>query len=137
MSSPHDRGYFPPIPVLSVKFGRSGERPWLGPFEAIVDTGADTTILPDSVVEQLKITPINPGQLVTQWGDVHPVNIYLLDIEVEEQRIPGTIVAGDAASKDIVLGRSLLNHLSLFIDGPLLQTEVLSARSLTQLRAHG
>ena len=58
MSSPHDRGYFPPIPVLSVKFGRSGERPWLGPFEAIVDTGADTTILPDSVVEQLKITPI-------------------------------------------------------------------------------
>ena len=37
--------YQPPIPILSVHFGYGARHPWLGPYSAIVDTGADATSL--------------------------------------------------------------------------------------------
>ena len=68
MSAPYNSAdYTPPAPVLSVAF-RYGERPWLGPFEALVDTGADATIIPESIAERLRAAPLNPGHLETQWG---------------------------------------------------------------------
>src|SRR5437588_927496 len=122
MTTPYDLNRRPPAPVLTVRFGRNGEQTWLGPFEALVDTGADVTIVPNNIPQLLKLTPINPGQLESQWGDVHPVNIYIIDIEIEGQILPVSITAGDSTANEIILGRSVLNHLALFVDSPKLQT---------------
>jgi predicted aspartyl protease len=100
-----------------------------------VDTGADATIVPEDIARQLKATPLNPAQLETQWGDVHPVTIYLLDINVGDLRLPGVVVAGDPDSGEIVLGRNVLNKLSLFLDGPAQQTDLLDDATVKRLRA--
>ena len=107
----------------------------LGPLEAIVDTGADATIVPEVIAQQLRAIPLNPGQLETQWGDVHPVTIYLLDIEIGNQRLPGIVVAGDSETNEIVLGRNVLNKLPLFLDGPLQKTDVLDELTTSRLRS--
>jgi hypothetical protein len=73
MTVPYSADYAPPAPVLNVVFRYGDERPPLGPLEAVVDTGADATIIPESVARQLRATPLNPAQLETQWGDTHPV----------------------------------------------------------------
>lgn len=47
MSAHYSANYVPPLPVLPVTFGYGGERPHLGPFDGIVDTGTDATIVPE------------------------------------------------------------------------------------------
>ena len=46
MKTPYLGDYTPPIPVLQIWLGYPEESLSLGPFEAIVDIGADGTILP-------------------------------------------------------------------------------------------
>ncbi|MBI5293119.1 MAG: retroviral-like aspartic protease family protein [Chloroflexi bacterium] len=135
MSSPYNSSYVPAMPTLVAAFGHGGERPWLGPLDAVIDTGADATIVPEVVLQQLRAIPLNPGQLESQWGDVHPLNIYLVDIEVAQQILPGVVVAGDPATDEIVLGRNVLNKLPLFLDGPKQQTEVLDDAAIQRLRS--
>ncbi len=135
MSTPFDFAYDPPIPTVPVTFGRSGERPWHGPIQAIVDTGADVTIVPETIAQRVKAIPLNPGQLESQWGDVHLITIYLLDIEVADQILPGIVVAGDPSTDEIILGRNVLNKLALLLDGPQQQTEVLDDSTANRLRA--
>ncbi len=134
MSARYSADYVPLLPVLPVTSGYGGERPQIGPFDGIVDTGADATIVPEDIPQRLKATPLNPGQLETQWGDVHPVTIYLLDIEIDGHRLPGIIVAGDPESGEVVLGRSVLNTLALFLDGPGRQTDILDDATVKRLR---
>ena len=38
--------YFPPIPVLDISISPPEQENWNGPYEAIVDSGADFTIVP-------------------------------------------------------------------------------------------
>jgi hypothetical protein len=59
MSTLYNSGYVPPIPVLQVAFGYGPVSRWLGPFEAIVDTGADATIVPETIAQQLRAAPLN------------------------------------------------------------------------------
>jgi predicted aspartyl protease len=119
---------------LQVTFGYGAEHR-LGPLEAIADTGADATIVPEIIAQQLKAIPLNPGQLETQWGDIHPITIYLLDLEVNKQHLPGIVIAGDPEASEIVLGRNVLNKLSLFLDGPKQHTDVLDEATANRLRA--
>jgi predicted aspartyl protease len=135
MSHSYNTDYFPPIPVLTVTFGYGGERPWLGPFEVIVDTGADATIVPEDIPLQLKAIPLNPAQIKTQWGDIHSVTMFLLDIQIGDQHLGGIVTAGAPESDEIILGRNVLNKLPLFLDGPRQQSEVLDDATVRRLRA--
>jgi hypothetical protein len=38
--------YVPPMPVCQIFLGQSGKEPTEGPFEALIDTGADLTVIP-------------------------------------------------------------------------------------------
>lgn len=135
MSIAYNSDYSPPIPTLPITFGREGERAWLGPFEAILDTGADATIVPLSIAHRIKAVPLNPGQLESPWGDVHPVTLYIVGVEIAGQLLPGVVVAGDESADEIILGRDVLNKLPLFLDGPKERTEVLDDAAAKRLRA--
>lgn len=60
--------YTPPIPILQIWLGYPEESLSLGPFEAIVDTGADGTILPRSVIDELDAPFVDDAWLSSQWG---------------------------------------------------------------------
>lgn len=129
-----DLNYAFPVPALMVSIGPAGERPWLGPFEAIIDTGADMTVLPLPVLRQAKAPPIGPGQLRGPWGDTHPVVFFAVELEVQDLRFPGVQVAGDATGHEIIVGRNILNKLPLFLDGPKQQAEILDDATVKRLR---
>ncbi|MBI3914386.1 MAG: retroviral-like aspartic protease family protein [Chloroflexi bacterium] len=135
MKTRYTQKYNPPVPVLRVRLGYAGNQPLSDSYEAIVDTGADATIVPEEVARKLKATPLNPGQLLTQWGDSHPITIYLLDVQIGDLVLPGVVVAADAETDEVVLGRNILNKLPLFLDGPLQQTDLLDDETVKRLRA--
>lgn len=127
--------YQPPIPILSVYFGYGDRQPWLGPYSAIVDTGADATIVPETIPLRLRAMPLNPVNLVTQWGESHPATAYLIHVGIGDLHLSGIVVAGDPASHEIILGRNLLNRLALLLDGPQLEADVLDGAALQRLRS--
>ncbi len=133
MSTKYNAQYSPPIPILQVSF--ASETRAKGPLSAIVDTGADTTIIPESLALELNATPLNPAQIRTQWGEVHPVTIYLLDLHVNEVVLPGIVAAGDPQGSEIILGRNVLNRLALFLDGSKLEVSILDDATVARLRA--
>ncbi|MBI5301959.1 MAG: retroviral-like aspartic protease family protein [Chloroflexi bacterium] len=126
--------YTPAIPILQASFGYGNAGRLPETFEAIVDTGADATIVPEDIARRLRASPLNPAHLETQWGDVHPVTMYLLDIQIGEVNLPSVVVAGDPESDEIILGRNVLNKLALFLDGPAQQTDVLDDTMVNRLR---
>jgi predicted aspartyl protease len=127
-------GYLPPIPILAVRFRRLVDPVASELYDAIVDTGADMTIAPAEILVNLQAHDVQETNLVSQWGDVHPVVLYLVDLEIEGQVIPGVLVAGDETTQEVILGRNLLNMLPLFLDGPQQQTYVVEDARARQLR---
>ncbi len=127
-------GYLLPIPILSVRFCRLAEATVTDSYAAIVDTGADMTIAPADILINLQAQGVQETNLISQWGDAHPVVLYLVDLEIEGQLFPGVLVAGDETTDEIILGRNLLNLLPLFLDGPQQQTHLLDDARLRWLR---
>jgi predicted aspartyl protease len=127
-------GYRFPIPTLSVRFRRLAEPMATAAYQAIVDTGADMTMAPAEILVNLQAQDVQETTLVSPWGDRHAVILYLVDLEIEGQVFPGVLVAGDETANEIILGRNLLNMLSLFLDGPQQQTHLVDDAAARRLR---
>ena len=127
--------YLLPVPVLGVRFLRLAESSSATHvYQAIIDTGADMTVAPADILRDLHAQAVQETNLVSQWGDRHPVVLYLVDVEVDGHRFPGVLVAGDEDAGEIILGRNLLNMLPLLLDGPRQQTRLLDGAQIRHLR---
>lgn len=135
MNTPYlSEGYLLPIPILRVRFRRLAESATTDLQDAIVDTGADMTIAPSKLLLDLQAQELQETNLISQWGDEHPVVLYLVDLEIEGQVLPGALVAGDETATEVILGRNVLNLLPLFLDGPQHQTDLLTDVKVRWLR---
>ncbi len=65
---------------------------------------------------------------------VHPVVLYLVDLEIDNQLFPGVLVAGDEHADEVILGRNFLNLLPLFLGGPQQQTALVDGPLVQRLR---
>ncbi|MEA3339688.1 MAG: hypothetical protein U9R15_06950 [Chloroflexota bacterium] len=128
MEYPYDQNYSPPIPSLKVTLRIPRISTEIGPFPAIVDSGADATLVPTSHLDTLGARAWNEAYLRSQWGERRRVYTYLVDVQVADQILPAIEVVGDDQGNEIVLGRNLLNTLILLMDGPAQTTNVLSRR---------
>ena len=118
-------GYFPPMPALQIELGYPGETLTLGPLTAIVDTGADGTLVPQSLLDQIGAPFIDEVRARGQWGSWRNLQMFTVDIRVEGLRLSAVEVVGDDEGEEIILGRNILNRLRLLLDGPAGQVEVL------------
>lgn len=128
MSQPYDASFPSPFPVLPVVLRQidGGARTTL--VSALVDTGADVTIAPASLLKTVGAEEIFNGHLRAHWGGRRPVTVFLVDLEIEGLILPGVEVVGDEQGQDILLGRNALNKLILLLDGPRRLTDVLTRR---------
>ncbi|MCC6603393.1 MAG: retroviral-like aspartic protease family protein [Anaerolineae bacterium] len=114
----YSRAFFPPAPVAEVTFITAAESLRVGPFSALLDSGADATIVPIAYLNEIQALPTVEMALRSQWGERRRVLLYLVDVQIGEVVLPGIEVVGDELSDEIVLGRDVLNRLRLLLDGP-------------------
>lgn len=124
----HLTQYSPPIPAIELTLHALSRQSSVGPLSALVDTGADITLIPLVHLEQLGAPELDEVRLRSHWGSYTTVTTYLVDIEVSAGVLPGVEVVGDLYGDTILLGRNVLNKLLLLIDGPRQITELLSKR---------
>ena len=125
MKQRYSRNYYPPSPVLEVRLAvPNGER--VGPLPALVDTGADGTLVPLEYLLDILAPSTDEALMRSQWGEGRLVHLYLVDVEINGDTLPGLEVVGDEMTREIILGRDVLNKLNLVLDGPQEMVEVLT-----------
>ena len=90
----------------------------VGPLSAILDTGADGTLVPQHYLDAIGARRVMETGLRSQWGERRVVYLYLVTLHIEEIELPGIYVVGDDQSNEIVLGRNVLNQLEIWLNGP-------------------
>lgn len=117
---PFSQDYFPPASVLRVQLCVPDEAPQHSPRTALVDTGADGTMAPLTLLEQVGVSVSYMVNIRTHIGDsVYRAAVYQVDLVLENDiRLPGIEVVSDDWGEEIILGRNALNKLRLFLNGP-------------------
>lgn len=118
MKFPYDNDYFPPAPRVDLYLAAPGVSFTIGPLKALVDTGADATLIPSHVIESLDLQIDNRKYLRSQWGERRRVDVYLLDVGIANFRFPAIEIIADEQSAEAIVGRNVLNRLVLLLNGP-------------------
>jgi hypothetical protein len=118
MKASYNRDYFPAAPFVEVSFITAAESRRVGPLPAFVDSGADGTIVPIAFLNSISAPPTVEMLMSSQWGESRPVLMYLVDVQIGDITLPGMEVVGDHLSDEVVLGRDVLSHLRVLLDGP-------------------
>lgn len=125
MKCRYSRNFYPPAPVVEVIFVTAAENLRVGPLPALIDSGADGTIVPINYLDQIHAPVTTEMSIRSQWGERRRVLMYLVDLQVGGLTIGEIEVVGDELSDEIVIGRDALNRLRVLLDGPGEATEVL------------
>jgi predicted aspartyl protease len=108
----------PPAPVARVVLRHPHSGATLSDVSVLLDTGADVTLLPRTVVEQLGV-PLLPDQryeLMGFDGSKSFASVVMLDLLFLRRAFRGRYLLIEAEHG--ILGRDILNHVALLLDGP-------------------
>ena len=105
MRHPYDTNYQPPFPALSVVLVNSEEGLRTTEQHALVDTGSDGTLVSMALLADILAPVLTETRIRSHWGEWRSVQLFLVDIEVE-QVLSG---AGWAGAD----GRSSSSHAAL------------------------
>jgi predicted aspartyl protease len=101
-----------------VRISAPGEPFSAGPLRALIDTGADVSIIPLRFIEPLGAQITSRRYLRGYGGSRRRVDVYLVDVGVGDLRLPGIEVVADELDEEIIIGRNVLNRLTVILDGP-------------------
>ncbi len=118
MKYPYRRNSHPPAPVIEVTFISAAERLQTEPLSAAVDTGADGTLVPIQYLDEIHAPATVEMPVHGPWSDSRRVMLYLVDMQIGDLFLPDMEVVGDLSGHEVVLGRDVLNHLRITLDGP-------------------
>jgi aspartyl protease len=108
----------PPAPLAKVTLRNSENENTLSDVPFLIDSGADVTLIPESSVNQLgvHIDPAEAYELMSFDGSLSLAQAVQLDLIFLRRVFKGRflIINQDRG----ILGRDILNHLSLLLDGP-------------------
>lgn len=110
-----DNSYDPPAPVLPVHvsgINRSGAGLLL---HALVDTGADCSVIPARLVRTLRLPLVDKVSVKGFAGKAEPLAVHAVQMRVAGRRLLARVVA---FGTEPLLGRDILNQFELRLDGP-------------------
>jgi predicted aspartyl protease len=131
MSTPHSQTKFPPAAVLALQLSAPGEPPSDTTLTALIDTGADFTIVPLQWLLDIQAPEARAAYVRGMWSGRQLITLYLVDIHLAYGTLPGMEVIGidsEDEEQEVILGRNVLNLLILLLDGPQQQSTILERR---------
>lgn len=111
----YDTAYVPSMPVAEIHIGRRNTMPSVT-LQAIIDSGADATIIPARWLDQVQARRSERAWMNTAAGTRRIVSLYVISLRIGdyEQRAL-SVIAG--VSEEAMIGRDVLNHLIVTLNG--------------------
>lgn len=115
----YDRTYNgPALPVVDLEVYRAGNRHnGITISHALLDSGADATMIPLRVLQQVKAQKVDWTRVRGVHGPSYVVEIYEVDLKLGVDLVPSLFVVADKFNSDAVIGRDLLNHFIVTLNG--------------------
>ncbi len=120
---PYDEKYDPAMPVVEVVLdGYAGLDSKA--VTAIIDSGADGTMLPIDVLEALGALYQDTVQMRGVLGESERVDRYTVGLKLGAITLHGINSVAIPAGTESVIGRDVLNQLLLTLNGPAFTTQI-------------
>lgn len=107
-----------PVPLVPVVVGSSESEAAVPEAVALVDSGADRTLIPQAVIDQLAVSPITHLEFEVSGGEVITLPIFRVRLTVGGFPPLPVEVAVSAGEECPLLGRDVLNLFAVLLDGP-------------------
>lgn len=125
MSNHYKEDCCPPAPVLRITVRNISDYTKQLTGDALIDTGADITCLPRTIVKTLSGEPISTygikGIGETNAGQA---DSYILEFEIASIKKQAEAIAfGD----ELILGRNIINEFVLQLDGPNKEVNIINS----------
>ncbi len=124
MNFSYSDDFAPLAPVMDITLTTLAADVRIGPITALVDTGADATVILIAYLNRIKAPMTIEMWARGKWGGRQRVNLFLVDVHIGERVLPHVQVVGDETGDEVILGRDVLNKLKLLLDGPAAVTHV-------------
>ena len=123
-SRDYNSAYSPAMPVVevtleNVETGLQGEK-----IIAIVDSGADSCILPVKYLDAIGSEPIRKTRMVGVVGMAVRVEVHLLTLHLGTLTVYGVETVVDKQNGEAIIGRNVLNQLVVTLNGIAGVTEI-------------
>lgn len=111
----YDNTYAPSAPVVTVEVTGTNTHPQK--IVALVDSGADATMLPIGILEQIAADEVESRYLRTVTGKRSLVDLYRVTIRIGPFHMPAIRAIATDRSSEAIIGRDVLNHLVVTLNG--------------------
>ena len=118
----------PPAPVAMVTLRNQKFLTVVSDVPMLLDSGADVSLVPETAVRSLDVSPLAGRQheLVGFNGKSVLAGVVLIELILANRTFRGQFLLIDQAWG--ILGRNILNHLPILLDGPHLSWEIPRAK---------
>lgn len=107
----------PAMPVVEIEVGAADADQSNVLLRALVDSGADATMIPVRYLQQLGAKVVDRRRLRSSTDVSYPVDIYAVALTVGPFTQATLEVIGNRQSDDIIVGRDVLNHMIVTLNG--------------------
>ena len=114
---PYDSKFDPPAPVVEVMLSNVRNRRLHVKLPAILDTAADITAIPQSVLDRLKLYQVSQISVEGVDGISNYLKTYQVRLKVATLTLPQLQII-PVSFEFVVLARDVLNQLVVHLDGP-------------------
>lgn len=125
----------PPAPFVYARVSTPDESTSVSAAPAQVDSAADITVIPDHLVSDLGLVPFGDTPVEGFGSGVIVATTYIVRIGIHEMEPLLTKVISGHLEPHVLLGRDILNHYRVTLDGPSQLIEIGEPRG-PQARLH-
>lgn len=120
----YSRQVNPPAPFVHVKLARPTDKTDGLEIPTQVDTAADLSVIPIRYVEKLELVPLDYVSALGFGGHLLTLPTYLVVLQIRGLDAMTIKVLSSPDGPFALLGREVLNHYAILLDGPSLALEV-------------
>jgi len=112
----YDPTFSPPAPCINLIVHHPSDPTKAVPGRRKLDTGADLCVIPQRLVTELQLLLVDEIAARAYDGTLFTRPMYIVSIEVAGHWI-NNVPAIAVQRKDVLLGRNVLNHLTITLKG--------------------